>query len=71
MLSRGNFDEKSLDEANRVINLNVVSLVHLTHGAVKHFKKINRDCYLLNVGSLNSVKPASLIKEQFKPCSFD
>lgn len=54
ILSRGNFDEKDLEELNRVINLNIVSLVHLTHGAIQHFKKLSTDCYLLNVGSLNS-----------------
>lgn len=54
MLSRGNFNQKSLEEADRVIDLNVVSLVHLSHGAINHFKKMNTDCYLLNVGSLNS-----------------
>lgn len=54
MLSRGNFNERGLDEADRVIDLNVVSLVHLSHGAINHFKKLNSDCYLLNVGSLNS-----------------
>lgn len=54
MLSRGDFHEKELAEANKVINLNVVSLVHLTHGAINHFRKLNTDCYLLNVGSLNA-----------------
>lgn len=54
MLSRGDFDDKSLDEADKVINLNIVSLVHLSHAAIIHFKKLNTECYLLNVGSLNS-----------------
>jgi uncharacterized protein len=54
ILSRGEFDSKELEEANRVINLNITSMVHLTYGAIKNFKKLDRDCFILNVGSLNS-----------------
>jgi short-subunit dehydrogenase len=54
MLSRGEFHKKDLSEANRVVGLNITSLLHLTHGAVNFFKTLEQDCYILNLGSLNS-----------------
>lgn len=54
MVSRGNFDERPLEETDRLMALNVTSLVHLTHGAIRYFKKLNAACYILNVGSVNS-----------------
>lgn len=54
IFSRESFDGANLDSAERLINLNVIALTHLSHGAIREMKKIKEKCYLLNIGSLNS-----------------
>jgi len=52
--SRGKFDEKSFQESNHLIEVNVTALVYLARAAIIQFKKRGTTSYLLNVGSLNS-----------------
>lgn len=54
IFSRESFDQTGFESATRLIDLNIVALTHLTHGAVREMKKLNVPCTILNVGSLNS-----------------
>lgn len=57
IFARAPFAEQDMLTLQSMMDINILGLTHLTHGAVLYFKNKKEDCYILNVGSLNSFIP--------------